>query len=139
MRRWSSPSHRSTSSTPCALQCRAEALGDVFDPRLRVGTGNVEVAVRGQLLEGADLAAVGRAPPEHDPDLVDLVAEAAREDEAVDPEAGQDLGQLERMAEAVGHVADRRGSAPNRLHTARPMSRLRTSGSAPTSSSSGST
>ena len=91
------------------LQCRAEALGDVFDPRLRVGTGNVEVAVRGQLLEGTDLAAVGRAPPEHHPDLVDLVAEAPREDEAVEPEAGQDLGQLERMAEAVRHVTDRRG------------------------------
>jgi hypothetical protein len=61
-----------------------------------------------QLLERQHLAAVGRPPAKHDPDLVELIAHAAREDEAPDPESGQDLRKLERMPEAVGQVPDRR-------------------------------
>ena len=45
------------------------------------------------------------APAEHDADVVDFVTHAAGEQERADPEAGEDLRQLGRVAEAVGHVA----------------------------------
>ena len=95
-----------------ALQHAGELARDRLDPRLRAGrVGDArEVAVARQLLEGAHLASVRRAPAEHRTELVQLIAQPAREDEAVDAEAGQYLGKLKRMPEAVGQIADRRRS-----------------------------
>ena len=95
---------------PGALQGRAEALGDPPDAVLGiVDAPDVgEVVVVRELLAREHAAPVRRRPAEHEPDLVELVAHPAREDEALDPEAGQDLRQLQRMPEAVGHVARRR-------------------------------
>jgi len=64
-----------------------------------------EVRVVGELLEREHLAPVGRSPAKHDAGRIELVGQAAREDHAPDAEAGQDLRQLRRVAEAVREVA----------------------------------
>jgi hypothetical protein len=60
------------------------------------------------------LGAVGRPPTEAAPDSLALVAQAAREDERLEPEAAQHLRELGGVAEAVGEVPDvgRRGAVP---------------------------
>src|SRR5712691_300170 len=77
-----------------------------------------EVLARAQLrravvvaeqVERRDLTAVRRAPAKHTPDTLELVAQPAREEKAVDPEAAEHLRQLRRMTEAVGQVARARG------------------------------
>ncbi len=63
-----------------------------------------EVVVVRQLLAGDDLRGPG-APAEDDADLVELVAEAAREEERAESEAREQLRQLGRVSEAVRFVA----------------------------------
>ena len=94
-----------------------EALMQRPDPRLRVIDARDvrEVAVVAEELERQDRAPVRRDPIERDPDVVELVAEPAREQEALDPEARQNLRELTRMAEAVREVAGRRGPSAEPL------------------------
>ena len=63
-----------------------------------------EVVVVRQHLAGDHLGRPG-TPAEDDADIVELVPEPAREEEGVEAEPGEDLRQLRRVAEAVGHVA----------------------------------
>ena len=91
------PAPRSELAEP--LDDRPHALLRVVVPREAR-----EVVVVRKHLARDDLARAG-APAEDDADIVDLVAHAAREEEGADAEAGEDLRQLRRVAEAVGHVA----------------------------------
>jgi hypothetical protein len=102
---------------PGALQARPKPFEQTPHPRFGVvGTGDVgELAVVVELLEREHRAAVRRDPVERDAEIVHLVAQPAREHEAVDPEAGEDLRQLERVAEAVGQVPRRRGTTSEPL------------------------
>ncbi len=63
------------------------------------------VAVAADLVDGQDLAPVGRAPRELPTKAIDLVAIAPRVDERIDPHATQKLRNLRHVAERVGHVA----------------------------------
>ncbi len=86
--------------------CVAEVVDDRAHALLRVvGRGQArEVVVVRQHLARDHL---GRAcvPAKQDADVFDLVTQAAREEERTDAEAGEDLRQLRRMAEAVGEIA----------------------------------
>ena len=92
------------------LTCAAHGLPEVLDDRAQALLGVVvpgearEVVVVREHLARDDFRRTG-APAEDDADVVDLVAHAAREEEGGDAEAGQDLRQLRRVAEAVGKVA----------------------------------
>ncbi len=91
---------------PRVLQELAEALDDPLHALLCVVVPAEpgEVVVMRQQLAGDDLGRAG-APAEDDADVVELVAEPAREEEGADAEAREDLRQLRGMAEAVGEVA----------------------------------
>src|ERR1700733_13884910 len=108
-RTWSSPAHKSSSCTPARASARPNRSA-IASTRLRVDCiAHVsEVGVARELLDREHLASIWRAPPEHDAYVIQLITEPAREDHRVDAEAGQDLGQLQRMPEAVGQVADGR-------------------------------
>src|SRR5205814_6780377 len=67
------------------------------------GQAREVVVVRVQLA-GDDRRRPG-VPAEYDSDVLQLVAKPAREEEGADSEAGKDLRQLGRVAEAVREVA----------------------------------
>src|SRR5207247_7157255 len=88
---------------------RAEVLHDLLDP-LRGVVGRCEsreVVVMGQQLARDDLGP-GRSPAEDDAEIVELVAEPAREEERPQAEPRQKLRELRGMTEAVGRVSGRR-------------------------------
>ena len=88
----------------------AQKLAEPLDDRAHALLGVVipreprEVVVVREHLAGDHLRRPG-TPAEDDADIVDLVPQAAREEEGADAEPGQDLRQLRRVAEAVGEVA----------------------------------
>ena len=92
-----------------ALEPWPEALHQPTHPRLSVvRVRDVrEVAVVGKELERQHRTPIRCDPVERDTEIVDLVAEPAREQKALNPEARQNLRQLQRMAEAVGKVTRR--------------------------------
>ena len=104
--RWSEPFASTISFLPAWRSCVAEVVDDRAHALLRVvGRGQArEVVVVRQHLARDHL---GRAcaPAKQDADVFDLVTQAAREEERADAEAGEDLRQLRRMAEAVGEIA----------------------------------
>ncbi len=113
---------------PVHQQHRVTARGDDavdHHPQARHGCGEIAVGVEtagrevtlGQL-PGAHRRSVGRAPPVERTELVELGAVAAPVDERIEPEAGEDLGQLGGMTEGVGHIADRRHRAERAGHRA---------------------
>ena len=64
------------------------------------------VAVRAELADGGHARTFGRLPGKSEAQPIGFGAEAAPEDERVEPEPAQDLRHLRHVPERVGHVAD---------------------------------
>ena len=83
--------------------------------RIGVDARGTEVAV-GQV-PGDDAAAVRRHPPPDGTECVDLVTVATPVDERSQTEAGEQLRELRRVPEGVGHIGDT-GARPERRRDA---------------------
>src|SRR5256714_5409313 len=92
----------------------AQELAEPLDDRVHALLGVVvpgeprKVVVVREHLARDHLRRAG-APAEDDAEVVDLVAHPAREEKGAEAEAGENLGQLGRVAETVGEVAGAAG------------------------------
>ncbi len=106
---WSKPFINSTGPTPAAR----EPVDDTF--QALHGGGDIVVGVEARGAEvslgeipGAYRAAVGGSPAVERRERVDLGAVAPPVHERVEAEAGEELRELRRVTEGVGHVRDAR-------------------------------